>query len=728
MPFEKIEDILQGKRWPSDPRRPSWYDFRDQRIPIQQPQFDNVMQCLEEQRIALLVGPANRGKTFLTYAIGYHATENRKWKVRYAKAPDVSFKDDIEDMKERHTFRRTETLYIIDDCHSLPNDANRFLEWALRAGDGACHFLFIMRSLSYYGLTEPFSILKQRKCAFSLIPSMSFLKSLIAAYIDFLKEQNVNLIQLSYTDEYLERFIREKVGSDIDRLMRFLTQGWNPANQDLGDASETPVLHSIWQNYRLDIVGRRELLSVLSSLQQFDVKVWAPYLENLTYSALIEELVTEGHVKTTMSGSPPLRFMGLAGAKDAEYILKVVAKDQQIDPKQYTYQRIKDYVRSKPPNIIPLINTLFESGEKVAIKEVFGDRDAMKALQEDLRKRSFKSIDRVANKLEIVYGPLSGSLLSHDELCDKLQKGSKGGAIWRIQHALCILHGAESKRKFFSDWTSADYLSTIDSARRLGTLKILFYTLELSGLADVEAKFAEQLPNAQLQRLLDPADGTTLVELNKLVGNLRCVPKQLGPFLHKLSVTDLDETIKNAEANAVRWLLWQMLLYAPTCVSAFANGHTKSLARLISRSQLSEAFWICWNIFQADKQSASIIVLEVQAAAPQLLESISSAEALTTGLAWIALLDLCGIESTVHYSPKTRLEQIKDAINNETDVSLSALSLKALTLMLSNTDLSSLKKDLDLKGVYSSVNDFPVDTTRQLLREIVNEFESVALI
>lgn len=727
MPFEKIENILCTERWPANIKCPAWEDLKD-RIHKNEAFFDQVLSCLKTRHIALVPSPAKQGKTFMTYAIAFHLKEREKedWIVEYASAPDIEYDKELTRLKRTTKWRRLKCLYIIEDCHKLPNDAEKFLKWALGAGKGACHFLFTMRGFSEDELSGSFSLLSSKGCVIPLIPGISHIKDIIRSYIDCIRSKYLRSSHLNPSEEELEEFIKDKVGTDLDRLMRFLTEAWDPDQQSLKDVSEDKILRDIWDKFCLDDPRRRELLSPLSALGQFDVGVYASFLENLPSGEQLQNLVKEGLIRRRKE--PLLRYYEMADSKDSEYVLTGIACDQRADYEDYSADLIRKYVTSKPPNTILLFWALWHSQKKELINTIFKDSQAMIALQEQLVGLGLSEKLNVATYLEIISGDLAHSLLSHAGLREELKEETKGAPAYRIRKILAALGGADSKRRFFTSWSPSDYAKTIKSTRKLNTLRLLFNDFQMSqnvgqDLRDIAGKFAEHLPEADWGSLLDPANEVSLVDLNKLIGNLRFIPKELSLLFQKLSLMDLSTLISKAEPKDVGWLLWQMLMFGYVSASNFVQRHKRVLSELLLRSKSAEAFWILWNIFQANKESACDLVKSKDIGS-LLQRQISSTEALQMGLASLTLLYLCGLEPTDMRLPQAKLEEIVYAINNKTDASLSALSLKALMLRLDKEELHSIKTKVNLAAIGSRVSSFPITETKKLLQNMLDEFRS----
>ena len=395
-----------------------------------------------------MLSPANRGKTFLSYAIACYFIECAKedWLVNYASASELRYAEDITDVESRLKDTRWKSLYIIDDCHQLPNDADRFLRWVLRNRQGSCYFLFVMRGFSKDELDTAFSLLSKEDGVFPLIPDIPHVKAIIRAYIECIKHKYPTSVHLNPSDDELEQFIQEKVGTNLDRLMRFLTEAWDPDHQDLREASEDRILNSTWRYYRLDDVERRQLLSVLAALGQFDIGVHASFLESRSSAHRIQELMSESHLKVRRKPGLP-RFFTLVDAKDSEYVLKTIAIDRRVDPRQYSVELIKEYLRTRPPNTIWVFHMSWRDKQKQIIKRVFEDNQAMTALQESLVGRSFNTQEYVATKLEIIDPQLTYDLLSHPVLKQQTQK-ARGAPAYRIRHLLTVLHGQNLNAHF----------------------------------------------------------------------------------------------------------------------------------------------------------------------------------------------------------------------------------------------------------------------------------------
>jgi len=719
MPFQEIKALFHRERWPSDIRRPALQDFEEKRIPILQPVFDRVIDCLKKHGIAVMHGPSNRGKTFLAYATGTAMTAKDGWVTEYALATDVSFAEEIGPIQRRHGYERENFLYILDDCHKRSDDAFKFLEWALTAGDGSCRFLFLTRQVLGNDPIEPiFSELNGKGCIFDVVPTGQLLRDIARKYIESIEHLYPGSEYLSPTDAELQEFIESKVGADLDRLMRFLKQ-WDPGREHLRHVKEEKILVSVWNHFGLNNVHRRNVLASISALGQFDIEVHAPFVEQEFPGETVEALLNEGHL--FLSNTSGGRYVRLVDSKDCEYILKLVAKDLSLDARRLSRELIQRYISSRPLNVAGVFHALFECGDKQLLRQVFQADGPMQGLQAALASRRFSPIDRVLNRLEIAAPDLTTKLLSNNELMKTYESGVRGGPAYRTRHALASLHGVESKKRFFANWSEEDYLKTIKSTPRLNTLRLLFFDLQRSGLPEVAGRFADQLGNADLENWLGSDDAVSLRELNGLVGNLRFVPERLGLFFRKLVSVDLNKVICRSEPKDVRWLLWQILLYAPEDGPVFLKRYSEALAVIVVGSDLSQGFWVLWNAFQADSQEASALLKSLSKDLQSKIGSVNT----TTTLACLALLLLSGIDKSQLGFPEKQLLDTVEAINSETHVSLSVLSLKSLLAMFSRDELLEVRALIDMSTLSAKAKDFPIEKTRRFLEAIIADFGGV---
>jgi hypothetical protein len=725
MPFKNIEDIfsLHFQKWPENINEPTWEDL--EYIPKNQPFFDDILDRLNREHIALVLGPPKCGKTFMTYLIAFHWMKDKQERktpiVEYAFAVDVEFAKERKGIKERQGSPRYKYLYILEDCHKASTEAKKFLKWAL-VHKGACYFLFTIREGSEDEIGELFPLLSQKDCVITLIPNTSHIKKIIWSYIDRIKSKYPKSPNLNPSEKELEEFIQVRVGTNLDLLMRFLSIAWNPERQSIKDVGEDEILRYVWKKFGLDDPRRRDILSILSALGQFDMGAYAPFLENTALYDEVRSLEKNGDIFLRTTG-PFFRYYEIGDLMDSEYILKAIASSQGVDYELYCAKLMRKYVIAKPPNIIRLVYALWQSRKKALLNEIFRDSLAMTALQEQLATRSFTTKLHVGTILEIVSGDLAHSLLSHEGLKEQLGEEAKGAPAYRIRQILAALGGVKSKREFFALWSKPDYIKTIKSTRKLNTLRLLFYDFQMSNLHDTASKFAEHLPEADWEGLLDPAEGALLLDLNKLIGNLKFIPKELSLLFEKLSTLDLGALIGQARVSDVRWLLWQLLQFGYNLAPIFVKRHKEVLSRL-KYLEPAEAFWIVWNVFQADKESACYLVKSEPIAS--LLKQTTLAEALTMALAKMTLLHLCEVELPDILLPQMELDKIASAINNESDVALLALSLKALMVKIDEEKLLSIKPKVDLEAINFKLSSFPIPETQILLQNILDEFRGCA--
>jgi hypothetical protein len=635
MPFEEFRKIIARERWPANPRKPAWEDFEN-RIPIQRPIYDDVRKSFRNNQFALVVGGVNRGKTFLAYSVGFDTATKENWVVKYALVTDTDYAEEIREIENFHSYTKSKFLFIVDDCQKDQETFQKFSEWVMRAGAGACHFLFCMRGER---TDEPvFDLIANKQAMFVLDPSEAHIKAIVRAYIRCIEADYPTSKHLRPADIEVEEFIQAKVGTDLDRLIRFL-KAWDPIKQDLKDVSEDRILQHVWSVFGLDSPTRRELLSVASALGQFDIYINAHYLEHEPFNDQIQLLLDERRllIERTNLG----RAYGLADQKESEYIFRAIVNDLKVNETNYCAQLIIDYLKSSPPNIIWAFNALEQNGRRDLIKKVFKDTQVVQVLARALAGRSLNAIDRIVTRLEIIEPRLTLTLLADADLMDRYRALTKAGPASRIRHALAGLHGVEAKRNFFTDWCDEDYLKAINSTRQLNTFRLLLYDLEQSKLPDVAIRFATQLSKAELHQLLDVSKGTKWIDLNHLIGNMRISPDELRSFLQRLVVLDLNTLFAISQPSEIQWFLWQLMRYDVASAKVFIERHVGPLGELLQRSQLPGIFWLIWNIFQTDKKSAADIVKAKRQAILQV--KLLGQEPIMI-LAWHALLEFCELD------------------------------------------------------------------------------------
>ena len=67
--------------------KPSWKDLTDKRVAVPQSLIARVLECLEKKHFCIVLGGKDRGKTWLSYAVGYHLVNDGK-EVMYASADE----------------------------------------------------------------------------------------------------------------------------------------------------------------------------------------------------------------------------------------------------------------------------------------------------------------------------------------------------------------------------------------------------------------------------------------------------------------------------------------------------------------------------------------------------------------------------------------------------------------------------------------------------------------
>ena len=421
MSFSDIEKLFDQKStWTDDIRYPAWSEMSF--LP-KTDLFEQIMNCLKGGKNGILFGFGSRGKTFTAYMIAFQLSqlnelhkkvwwrrfknpkherpatmsngakgngcpycagkkvcEEEAWTVRYGKIENLDFEKCEKELDENYSRKRTNYLYIVDNCNSVTETTNKFLKWAINNNDGTIRFLFLLKSKSKNTVIDLFPLLsieeekdddKKRINIFRILPKKIFMQEVIKQFF------RCTAPKFKITDSQLMQILEgNNIHNNVYRLLKCLKEleqlrkrlKVNQFNSDNLIVAPDFLRKDAWDHYDLINRERRTLLTTLSALGQFDIGVHRKYLENIvSNNTELDRLDKEGH----LSSIPMFPHVLLFGpSEECEHILGAIAQYDTEDYSKYIstedYSKyisniITKYLLSAQPNISYIIRKIYQN-------------------------------------------------------------------------------------------------------------------------------------------------------------------------------------------------------------------------------------------------------------------------------------------------------------------------------------------------------------------------------
>lgn len=230
---------------------PSRTEYQNNLIAIDYDNLKKAEECLSKDNICIIVGKMNSGKTWLSYAIGYHFEDKSKYHhTYYCQVNDFfSASDAFQDISEKEGNRKSHWLFIIDDCHQNVQECELLLQKVIdRIHDKSLHFLFITRKVGRHLLRDNedddyFYQCEQKFGGYiELEPkrSMQHVKNIIAK---FLTRNDANNIVIDDSDFSM---FYDKWKNNLFFVMLCLNSWKYAQNQKLSEINESDIHNYLW--------------------------------------------------------------------------------------------------------------------------------------------------------------------------------------------------------------------------------------------------------------------------------------------------------------------------------------------------------------------------------------------------------------------------------------------------------------------------------------------------
>lgn len=724
--FSDIKEIFGNRRWPEVPSKPAWIDLQEQHLAQDSDVVDAIVLSFKHGRPILIVGPANRGKTFLMRSLGFRMTQE-SWIVRYLDVQDFRRREAIQEISQAPAELNQPYLFIIEDCHKEVDDAGELLAWASSVALENRSVVFTTRGGSIEELGEPYRSLVDDGNV-SLVdyrPTDDFAKNIIRKFCDAIRPMHAQSSFLDPVDEELTDFIQiNRIGSDLERLMRFLKTWERDCDSEaLAAVSEDRVLQLVWNQYRLDDERKREVLSRLSVMGQYEIETEVDFIEEMGLSTELQELRHRDglvHINLAAAGHKAT----LTDPEDCEWVLASVGRFRpRFKDDEYISDTVKRYVKWEAWNSHRFIEAIARRRNPRPLSGIESDQSAISALSRTLAKHSYTTLLHVLEPIGWTSPDLARSLVREPALSRTIIEGARGASAYRLRKTLRLLNRVVNLHDVFANWSPQDWVSTLDSSR-LHTLRLLCFDFHHWHLSTALTALASSVSIANLDNLLVSSPGTTLKEVNNFIGNIvRYVSKDTAcSLMESLADGDLGGLIEGADTGSVGRFLRVLSEYSPGQALRLVGEYQKTLHSLLKSNEMPDRFWLLWEIYKADPNLATVLTRN------DALEYWITGESTIFDLASAGLQSKCGknVSSSADLSNDTVVEAFRDELRlDRPNVTLMTLALIALRAAWSKDRCEWFVKQVDIDGIRQRIEDLGLASTKAQLSRWCDEFISV---
>jgi len=465
--FSDIKEIFGNRRWPEVPSKPAWTDLQEGRLPEDSDAVETIAQSIKNGRPVLVIGPANRGKTFLMRSFGFRMTQEG-WSVRYLDAKDLRSRQAIEAVELAPKSSNERTCFIVEDCHKEVEEAGELLAWASSANLENCGLVFTTRGGSIEELGEPYRSLVDDGNASLLAhrPTETFANQIIRKFCEGIQPAHPDSRFLTPTDEDLDDFVeKNRIGSDLERLMRFL-KSWERDcdTETMANVSEDRVLQLVWNQYQLDDGKKREVLGRLSVMGQYEIDTEVEFIEEMGLSTEIQQLRHQDglvHINLTASGHKAT----LTDPEDCDWVLSSIGKFRpRFDRNEYISDTVGRYVKWEGWNSHRLVEAIARQRNPKPLSNFELDTSAIAALGKVLSNHSYTTLLHVLEPLGWTNPVIARALTKDPALFSTIFEGARGASAYRLRKTLRLLQKTSNLHGVFADWSAKDRVSTLDSS------------------------------------------------------------------------------------------------------------------------------------------------------------------------------------------------------------------------------------------------------------------------
>ncbi len=551
----KSSEIISFETLTKDPNEggPTLDDLEQGRVFIDKEPIKNVENLLQKHSRCLIRGAEGRGKTVLARVIAYNKYKD-KWVTRYS----IKYEEewiirfiDVREIREEninniyaqleHAVNDERTLIIVENAHSSSDKITPVLIQFAEEHKDKVFFIFTSRKIfteEHQLSTDPFEEWLNKGWYVDLEPGIEEACHIIETFISAEK------IDYSITDRdkfWIEREFGKK-NVNLRRLKWYLDtwkKEWKEKSSPLHSVEEKEVIKEVRRHYHSELEGNvnlKEMLYNIAGVFKFDVNFYGGGYDKV----ILNDLKTRTSIITSMGGDYYGDYYRLQHSSDADYIIKAIAEEKQIDPSAITIYILKEYLKKKPLNYYELINALYLNKEKNILSKIFEDQETYKAIFDKIKDE---------NRIRVVASVLGFLTWA----CGK----EKGLEFWSQYKGLCGNSPEEQKKKLKDKLTDAP-LVEINSL--------------LASMSNVDDNEKDWLANEVLEKdVLVQKAQVKDTSFSNIVKLLELLPDEKKSVV----ISEFDPDViaakaKSSTAQRVMWFLRYCLLNP--CSKDFANA------------------------------------------------------------------------------------------------------------------------------------------------------------
>lgn len=738
--------------------KPSWKDLTEKRIAISISHLNRLKNNLEEKHFCILVGDKDRGKTWLSYALGYDLVKQNK-RVKYASVDEnfnaeAAWREMGPDSQEFRGRDKPETYLIIEDCHLNHEECQELFQKILDEGELNLRLLFTMRRTGKILLEDIesedifYNEGKKLNCTVHLASDeimKAHVKNIIEKFI-FLKihtdssKEDIDNVMLKWGDDLYWVWLRLK--------------SWNYLEgQRLSEVGDDQVYESIWSDrgeIKLSLPGRRNVLFSLSVFCQFEGLTVFELVDFIQGNReILKDLRDEGIVAThtTKEGCDFIRIPD-------DFAALILATLSRKDP---TFKRcstagqielFRNYLKFNPPNWLTVFQKLYrarESEKSTFVKDIltslWADNEIYTMVSENVKALSLNVMIELNDSIIWSEGRSSwkeskkaSNIYSlYIKHCYPIIKDRfKNSSVTTIRRLMKSLSRVVDTEIFFDQLEISDYVNILNKSALNSLYMLLKNAIDRKGVgASLAKNMARALPDADLVSLLS-REGASLYRLTGIIRDLLSIdPSSADKFVKKLSGLDLDDLLFQEDPIAVRkgfnkvqtisFFLSRGLSLFPIYRKQIVDKvNGIKWGRLIRSVNFEQGFWLLWNIYISSSETAKKLVQN--GTAEDLQDKWFEEQDEKFILPLVSILHLCNYEISElpQKIPINRIEEIIENLKREKKPTLLILSLLACKIILSKEEFNKIKEILDQQSI-----DFIQATSDLKVKEVLDSLIKV---
>jgi hypothetical protein len=550
--IESFDAVMKdsSKGWPT------FDDFKQGRVFIDDNLVKRVEDLLKEHRRCLIRGAEGRGKTVLARVVANNRPLEEKegisfYDLRESKNERI---DQIYKQFERAVGKSQEkTLVIVENTHtSLDEITPKLVKFANKHREAS--FIFTSRKIlpedEQFLIENPFEEWEKEEWCVDLEPGLEVAHGIIKAFISAEKrdysptEQDVRWI----TNDFEE-------GTINLRRLKWYLETWKEKGGRLSEVEKEAVLRKVFKYFLLKELNP-ELIHVfleVAGIFQFDQNYYGRAYDNVS----LTELAKRGVIG--VSGD----YYRLQHTSDAAYVIEADAFRVGKEPVIVTTKILKEYLRGKPENYYELMRALFQSKGKRILAEIFNDQKTYDAIFDMIKQDRIGVVSAVISYLNWACGKEKGlEFWSHykklgsdslEEQKEKLKSKLTGAPLHEVMFLLLFLRRLNVNEK---DWLVNEVLDVDILAQQT---KNWTFSI-INGLL-------VQLPNEKASAFISKLDPDVLAKKAKS-SNIQTIMRFLkyclrdpsninfvNSFLYKLGPKVIAEKAKSSSAQTIMWFL-----------------------------------------------------------------------------------------------------------------------------------------------------------------------------